>query len=170
MKGHSSRQAGFTLFETLIATSIISIVSLASVYMLFLSLSLRDMTSSTAKTEESTRVLDRSLRQAIAGAQAITGSGTELFLRSEAECWSFVYDGNIKNLKYAKISQTGCSADPNPTDLFFPESTTVNNMSFTYGPLATGGRHVRITTELETVLPFDSYVSTFSNSYVNLVD
>lgn len=170
MRVRSYRQAGFTLLETLIATSIISIVSLASVYMLFLSLSLRDMTSTTAKTEESMRVLDRSLRQAITGAQAITGSGTELFLRSAAECWSFVYDGNIKNIKYAKISQIGCSADTNPTELFFPESTKVNDMSFTYGSLATGGRHVRVTTVLETVLPFDSYASSFSNSYVNLVD
>lgn len=170
MKSHTSKYAGFTLLEVLMAVSIISVVSVASIYMLFLSLNLRDLSLSTAKTEESLRVFDRSLREAVIGAQSINGNNTSLFLRSTAECWSFVYDNNLKNIKYTKISQVDCIPDPNPSALFFPNSTKINSFSFFLSNLSTGGRQVSVNAIIQTTLPLDSYLTNFSASYSNLID
>ncbi len=161
---------GFTLIETLIAMSIISFVSVASVYSLFLSLSLRDLTLATNRTEEGLRVFDHNLRSAVIGAASITGNSSSIFLRSLTVCNSFVYDANLKNVKYTKIVQAGCAPDPDPQNLFFPSNTKINSLSFLFFNLATGGRQVNASGIVETVLPFSSYLTSFSSSFTNLVD
>lgn len=161
---------GFTLIETLIAMTIISLVTVASVYSLFLSLSLRDLTLATNRTEEALRVFDRDLRQAVIGASSITGNASAIYLRSMTECNSFVYDSVLKNIKYTKISQVGCAPDPDPQNLFFPTSTKINSIAFMYFTLATGGRQVNVSGIVETILPFSSFQTSFSNTFTNLVD
>ncbi|HCQ31190.1 TPA: hypothetical protein DIU27_02270 [Candidatus Collierbacteria bacterium] len=169
-KGHSSRQAGFTLFETLLAMTIVSFVSVTSIYILFLSLNLRDLTLSTTKTQESIRVFERSFRKAVLGAQSISGDSDSIFLRSQNECWSFMYDSVNKNLKYTVNSQIGCTPDPNPVDLFFPDATKIESMSFLISDIASGGRMVKVNGSISVTLPFDKYQTSFSESYVNLID
>jgi prepilin-type N-terminal cleavage/methylation domain-containing protein len=161
---------GFTLFETLLALTIVSFVSVTSIYILFLSLNLRDLTLSTTKTEESLRVFERSFRRAVLGAVSITGDPDSIYLRSQDECWSFEYDGVQKNLKYAMTAQSGCTPNPTPTDLFFPVSTKLESMSFLVYYITTGGRLVKVNGSIRTALPFDVYQTSFSDSFVNLVD
>lgn len=161
---------GFTLFETLLAMGIVSLVSVAAVYSLFLSLNLRDLTLATTKIEESLRVFDRSLRRSAVGASSITGSSNSLFLRSQNECWSFVYDAILKNIKYDKTSSPGCSPNQNPQSLFFPSTIKINTLTFVVVPLNTGGRQLNVSGVVEAILPFDSYQTSFANSYINLVD
>ncbi len=170
MKSKIKHQKGFTLLETILAMSIVSLVSVASVNMLFLSLNLRDLTLSTTKTQEAIRVFERLLRQAVLNAQNVSGGGSEIFLRSQGECWSFVYDAANKNMKYSKIVQNGCSPDPNPTDLFFATETKIDSISFAFSPITTGGRIVNVSGSIKTILPFDVYETTFSESFVNLID
>ena len=166
----SKKHSGFTLVETIISMGIISVISVASVYLLFLSLNLRDLVGATVKTEESLRVFSRILHESVIGAVSISGSGNSIFLRSQNECLSFVYDSNLKNLKYSRIILAGCTPDPNPSALFFPSSTKINTMSFVVTNLTTGGRQVNANGLIKTTLPFDTYETTFSISYVNLVD
>lgn len=161
---------GFTLFETMLAMTIVSLVSVTSIYILFLSLNLRDLTQSTTISEESIRVFERSIREAVLGSQSITGNSGSLFLRSQSICWSFVYDPSILNVKYAKVSQTGCTPDLNPTSLFFPSSSRITALSFSFLPISTGGNLVRVAGTIQTVLPFDVYQTSFSESFVNLID
>jgi len=161
---------GFTLFETLLAMTIVSIVSVTSVYILFLSLNLRDLTLTTTKTDESVRVFERFLREAVLGAQSISGDNQSIFLRSQSECWSFVYDAVNKNVKYSSKIQSGCIPDPNPSSYFFPLSSKIEAISFLVSPITTGGRLVKVSGTIQTILPFDIFQKTFSLSYVNLID
>ena len=170
MKREDLPHSGFTLFETLLAMTIVSLVSVTSVYILFLSLNLRDLTLTTTKTEESIRVFNRQLKAAVIGAQSVTGGSGSIFTRSETECWSFVYDAVSKNVKYSQIKEGGCTPVPNPSNLFFPSSTKVNSMVFQVSNITTGGRLVGVSGTIQTTLPFDTYQTTFSESYVNLID
>lgn len=161
---------GFTLIEIVIAIATVSIVSVATMYILFLSLSLRDLTLTSTRTEESLRIFDRYLRLSVLDALAITGGGNTLYLQGESECWSFVYDSVDQNLKYAKTTQTGCTPETNPATLFFPSSTKTTSMNFLITPLSSGGRQVKIDGTLKTTLPLDVYETNFSGVYINLVD
>src|SRR5512138_2610851 len=122
--------SGFTLFETLLAMAIISVISVASIYMLYLSLNLRDLSLGSARTEEALRIFDRTLRNAALNSKTITGGGTSLFLTSPSTCWSFVYDSISKNIKYAKISQAGCTPTQNPGTGFFPSTVKITALNF----------------------------------------
>lgn len=170
MKKQNNRQTGFTLLETLLAMSVVSFVSITSVYILFLSLNLRDLTLSTTKTQEAIRVFERALRQAVLSAQNVSGGGDSIFLRSQGECWSFVYNSVIKNVKYSKIAQNGCTPNPNPTSLFFASETKIDSIFFAYSPITSGGRMVKVSGSIKTILPLDVYETTFSESFVNLID
>lgn len=161
---------GFSLLETLLAMTIVSVISVASVYMLFLSLNLRDLTLTTTKTQESLRIFDRSLREAIIGASTVSGGGSSLFLSTTSQCWSFVYDGVAKNVKYSKVVQAGCVADPSPTSLFFATSTKINSLAFSIINLSSGGRQIVMSGTVQTTLPFDVFSTSFSNTYINLID
>ncbi len=161
---------GFTLLETILSMSIVSLVSVTSIYILFLSLNLRDLTLATTRTEESIRVFEHAVRQGTLGAVSISGNSSSLFLRSANECWSFVYDSSAKNVFYTKTLQVGCITDPNPATLFFPSTTKITSMIFSYSPIATGGNLVRVLGTIQTVLPFDTYETNFSESFVNLID
>ncbi|EKD53226.1 MAG: hypothetical protein ACD_61C00105G0002 [uncultured bacterium] len=170
MKRSTVGHSGFTLFETLLAMTIVSLVSVTSVYILFLSLNLRDLTLATTQTEESMRIFNRQLRQAVIGAKSVTGGSDSIFTRSQTECWSFVYDPLSKNIKYSELKQEGCTPDPDPSTLFFPSSSKINSIAFTISDISTGGRLVGVTGTIQTTLPFDTYQTTFSESYVNLID
>ncbi len=161
---------GFTLFETLLAITIISMVSVTSMYILFLSLNLRDMTLATTKTEESLRIFERAFRQAALGAISVTKGTNSIFFRSSDECWSFLYDTVNKSVKYTKTVQVDCTPDPNPIISFFPASTKVNSLSFSIIPIATGGNLVGMSGTVESTLPLDTYQTSFSKSFVNLMD
>lgn len=161
---------GFTLLETLLAMTIISVISVAAVYMLFLSLNLRDLTLTTTKTQESLRVFDRAFREAATGASSVAGGGGSIFLKTSSVCWSFVYDPLIKNLKYSKTTQANCVSNPTPQNLFFATTSKINSLSFTIAPLSTGGRQIIVNGTIETKLPFDVYTTSFSNTYINLID
>lgn len=161
---------GFTLIEMIIAMTTISIVSVASMYILFLSLNLRDLTLTSSKTEESLRVFDRTLRKASTQALAITGGGSSILIRGKSECWSFAYDAVSQNVKYSKIAQNDCNPDPSPSSLYFPSSTKVTSMNFLVNPLSSGGRQVKVDGTLQTTLPLDVFQTSFSSAYVNLVD
>lgn len=161
---------GFSLLETLLAMTIVSVISVAAVYMLFLSLNLRDLTLTTTKTQESLRVFDRALREAVIGAKTVSGGGNSLFLNTDSQCWSFVYDAVSKNVKYSKITQTNCVVDPSPTNLFFPTTTKINSLTFSILPLSSGGRQIVMSGTVQTTLPFDVYSTSFSNTYINLID
>lgn len=161
---------GFSLLETLLAMTIVSVVSVASVYMLFLSLSLRDLTLTTTKTQESLRVFDRALREAVTGATSVSGSGGSLYLSTASRCWSFAYDSITKNVKYTNLSQVNCSPDPNPTTPFFASPTKINSLSFVITPLSSGGRQIIMNGTMQTTLPFDFFSTSFSNVYLNLID
>lgn len=170
MKTPKNCLSGFTLLETLLAISIVSFVSVTSVYMLFLSLNLRDLTLATTKTQEAIRIFERSLRQAVLSAQNISGGGGSIFIRSQNECWSFVYDNIEKNVLYSKISQNGCTPNPSPTSLFFAPETKINSISFSFSPITSGGQTVKVDGLIKTILPFDVYETTFSETLVNLID
>lgn len=166
----SCHQSGFTLIEMIIAMTTVSIVSVATMYILFLSLNLRDLTITSSKTEESLRVFDRTMRMAATQALAITGGGSSILIRGKNECWSFAYDSLAQNVEYSKIVQTDCNPDPNPSSSFFSASTKVISMNFLITPLSSGGRQVKVDGTFQTTLPLDVFQTSFSNAYVNLVD
>lgn len=161
---------GATLLETLIAIGIFSLLSVAATWLVFSSVNLRDATLATTRTIESLRVFNHTLRQAVTGAQTVTHTPTTLNLFSSANCWSFAYSALQNNLLYDHTTTPGCVPNPNPTTLFFPTSTQLTNFSFSVYPLATGGRQVIVASDIQTVLPFSDYQTSFSQTIVNLVD
>ena len=165
-----NKNKGFTLLELVIATGIFSMISVASVWMLFLSLNLRDLSSATIRTEESLRIFNQTFRLASLNASTVTGGGTALLLKSAGECWSFLYDQNLKNIKFDHVSQSGCVPNPSPTSLFFPSQTVVDNFSFSITSLPTGGRQISALGSLTTFLPFNSYSETFQATVTNVID
>lgn len=161
---------GFSLLELIIAMGIFSVISIASVGMMFLSLNLRDLSSATTMTEESLRVFNQTFRQASLSTTATAGGGASLLLKNTGECWSFLYDQTIKNVRYEHVVQTGCTPNPNPASLFFPSQTRVNSFSFSVTSLPTGGRQISAQGSLTTVLPFNSYSETFQTTVTNVID
>lgn len=161
---------GFTLLETLIAMTIISLISVTSVYILFLSLNLRDLTMATIRTEEALRVLNRTMRQAVLNAEDISGSNNTLYTSSANECWSFLFDAGNKTIKYARVNQSGCTPPLNPTSSFFPGTIQVSSFSYIITPILTGGRQVKVAGTVQSILPFDTYQTDFSSTYINMID
>lgn len=170
MRVDPTHQSGFTLLETIVAMTVVSLVSVTSVYILFLSLNLRDMTLTTTKTQEAIRVFERSFREAALGAISVTEGTNSLFLRSAERCWSFVYDPLAKNVKYTRTIQVGCVPDSNPVNLFFPSSIKISAMAFSVRSISTGGKLVEMTGTVQTVMPFDTYQTDISEAFVNLMD
>ncbi|MFZ2201873.1 MAG: prepilin-type N-terminal cleavage/methylation domain-containing protein [Microgenomates group bacterium] len=164
------RQAGVSMLEVIITLSIMSIVSVASVWLVFTTLSLRDLVLATTATSESLRVLSWTLSRAIRGASVVSGSATSLLITSADECWSFVYDSDLKNLRYAKMMAAGCAPNPSPSELFFPSYSQITNFSFLVAPLPTGGRQVTASGVMNTILPFENYQTSFGDTFTNVVD
>ena len=166
----TKRQAGVSMLEVVITLSIMSIVSVASVWLVFTTLSLRDLVLATTATSESLRVLSHALSRAVRGASVVGGSPTSLLITSVDECWSFVYDAGVKNLRYAKTMAAGCVPNPNPSELFFPSYSQLTNFSFLVAALPTGGRQVTASGVMNTILPFENYETSFSDTFTNVVD
>lgn len=165
-----SKESGISIIEITISLGILSIISTASVWLVFTSLSLRDQALATIQTNEAIRVFSHTLRRAIQTASVISGSATTLLITSPTECTSFAYDQAARNVRYSKITSTGCAPDPNPTNLFFPTVTKINSATFTVSALPTGGRQVNVTGTVQTILPFNNYLTSFTETYINLVD
>lgn len=161
---------GFTILELIIAMGIFSIISVASVWLVFLNMSLRDLSSASVKTEEALRIFNHSIQQAVQNASAIAFENNTLLLKSPTDCWSFNYDSFQKKLKYDHLKQTECNPNPNPTTLFFADSNTVDNLVFTVSPLSTGGKQITATGSLSTILPFNSYIQPFTFTVISLID
>lgn len=162
--------SGFTVIELLLAISIFSVISVAALYMVFSSLSLRDQTLASTRVQEQLRVLTHNLRVAVQNSSAVSGGGNSLLLTSAEKCWSFVYDINSKNLKYSTVENPGCTPDPSPSTNFFPPTTQITTWNFSINPLPTGGRQISVSGNLKSTLPFDTYQLTFSDTYTNLID
>lgn len=158
------------MFEVVITLGILSVVSIASVWLIFTTLNLRDQALATTQTNESLRVFMKTLRQATMGATVVTGSATTLFLTAPSECWSFVYDAAAKSVRYAQSLTSGCTPDLNPATSFFSSVTQVPALTFMVIPLATGGRQVVVTGVVNTILPFENYQADFTNTFTNVVD
>lgn len=166
-----NKTSGFTLIEILVAISIFSLLTVASAWMIFSSLSLRDKTLATTTHQEFTRVFLNSFIQATQNAKTITGGGTSLFTQNPTDCWSFVYDSINQDILFTHISVADCTPDPSPSTSFFNSSTTqIQNLIFNIKPLVTGGREVSVNGLMSILLPFDSYQNTFSQTVVNLID
>lgn len=163
-------QNAFTLVELLISMGIFSVISVASVWLVFLSLSLRDLSSATSKTEESLRIFNHTFRQASQNASSVSGGGNSILMKTATECWSFVYDGTVKKIKYDHTIVAGCNPNPTPTNLFFPTMIVVDNFVFNVSPLSTGGRQINATGKITSVLPFNSFSENFSATVANVID
>lgn len=163
-------QLGVSMLEVVITLSIMSIVSVASVWLVFTTLSLRDLTLATTTSSESMRVFSNSLSRAVRNASVVSGTPTSIFLTSATECWSFVYDSNTKKVFYSLISSAGCTPNLNPTISFFPSVSQVTNLIFNISNLTTGGRQVTVTGVINTILPFENYQISFSDTYTNVID
>lgn len=163
-------EAGVSVLEIVITLSILSIVSVASVWLVFTTLSLRDKALATTLTQESLRVFVKQLRQAVLNANAVSGTSTSLFLTSASECWSFVYDSAAQNIRYSQILASGCVPNPSPSTNFFPTVSRISSLTFTITSLATGGRQVTTTGVVKTTFPFDSYQTSFADTFTNVVD
>ncbi|MBI1872008.1 hypothetical protein HYS10_01170 [Candidatus Collierbacteria bacterium] len=163
-------EAGVSVLEIVITLSILSVVSVASVWLVFTTLSLRDKALATTLTQESLRVFTAKLRLAVLNANVVSGTSTSLLLTSASECWSFVYDSVAQNIRYSQILSSGCTPDPNPSTNFFPTITSIGSITFTINPLATGGRQVTATGVVKTTLPFDNYQTSFADTFTNVVD
>lgn len=164
------QEAGVSMLEVIITLSIMSIVSVASVWLVFTTLSLRDLALATTATSESLRVLSTTLSRAVRSASVISGSPNSLLITSVDECWSFVYDGDLKNIRYAKTLATGCAPNPNPGELFFPSYSQLTSFSISVAPLPTGGRQVTVGGVINTILPFENYQTSFLDTFTNVVD
>lgn len=163
-------EAGISVLELLITLSIMSVLSIASVWLVFTTLSLRDKTKATTLTQESIRVLTNFVQKASINSSTVTGSNTSLFATSANECWSLLYDSVNKLVRFNDIAASGCTPDTNPTKLFFPSEVKVNSFTVSITPLSTGGRQVGVSGVLQTILPFDNYQASFSISNTNVID
>lgn len=163
-------RAGISMLEVVISLGILSVVSVASVWLVFTTLSLRDQTLATTSTSESLRIFSRTLSRAIQNANVVSGTSDSLLLTSAAECWSFVYDSVAKNVRFAQTLASGCTPNPNPGTLFFPSYSQITNLIIVVTPLVTGGRQVTTTGVIDTVMPFSNYQVNFSNTYFNTID
>ena len=65
---------GYTLLETLIAVSIMGIICVASVSLIFYSVSLRDQTKAVTQANDNLRVLNQTLRKIISQSLYILAS------------------------------------------------------------------------------------------------
>jgi len=163
-------QAGISTLEVIITLSIMSVISVASVWLVFTTLSLRDQVLATTTTAESLRVFSHSLSSGIQKASVVSSSPTTLFLTSANECWSFIYDSSVKNIYYASSMASGCTPNLSPNLLFFPSNTQVTSFTFQLNPLSTGGRQITASGVVNTILPFGNYLINFSDTFTNLVD
>jgi len=162
--------SGISMLEVVITLSILSVLSVASVWLVFTTISLRDQALATTVTNESLRVFSRTLSKAIQGASVVSGTSTALLLTSPSECWSFVYEGVTKNVRYSKILAQGCTPDPSPATMFFASYSQVSSLNFTISALATGGRQVFVSGVINTILPFENYQTNFSDTFTNVID
>ncbi len=158
------------MLEVIITLSIMSIVSVASVWLVFTTLSLRDLTLATISTSEALRVFSSTLSRAVRSATVVSSTPSSLLLTSESECWSFVYDEAAKNLRYAKAAAAGCSPNLAPSDLFFSSYSQLSSFSFSVNPLPTGGRQITAIGAINTILPFENYQTSFSDTFTNVID
>jgi len=158
------------MIEVVVSLGILSVVSAASVWLVFTTLALRDQALATTTTTESLRIFSRTIYRAVANASVVSGTSTSLLLTSANECWSFVYDSNAKNIRYSQISAASCTPNPNPVTSFFPSYSQIENMTFNVTPLSTGGRQVTAAGVINTVLPFANYQTNFSNTVTNVID
>ena len=165
-----TKSSGFTVLELLIAVSIFSLVSVASVGMVFFGLGLRDQTLAATRVQEQLRVFSHTLRTAILGARVISGDEKSLLITASNTCWSFVYDSVQKNVLYSQAIGADCVPDPAPQTLFFSTSAEMSEFSFLILPLPTGGRQVSVSGKIEAVLPLNDYEVDFSDTFTNLVD
>lgn len=163
-------QAGISMLEVIITLSILSVISVASVWLVFTTLSLRDQALATTTTTESLRVFSRTLSRSIQSASVVGGTSNSLLLTSAAECWSFVYDPIYKNVRYSQIIASGCTPDPSPTTLFFPSYSEISAFTFSATPLVTGGRQVSASGVINTIFPFENYQTSFSDTFTNVID
>ncbi len=161
---------GISLVEIVITLGIMSVISVASVWLVFTTVSLRDKVLATTATAESLRVFSHTLSRAIENAAVVSGSSGSLYLTSASECWSFVYDDSVKNVRYSQSLASGCTPNLTPTTVFFPVISAINSMVFIVTPIATGGRQVTVSGVVSTVLPFDSYQTSFSDTFTNVID
>lgn len=158
------------MLEVIITLGIMSIVSVASVWLVFTTLALRDLTLATTSTSEALRVFSWTLSRAVRNATVVSGSATTLLLTGADECWSFVYDDVAKNVRYAKTTAIGCSPNPAPSELFFSSYSQLTNFTFSINPLSTGGRQVTAMGAINTILPFENYQTSFSDTFTNVID
>lgn len=163
-------QTGTSMLEVVITLSVMSVISVASVWLVFTTLSLRDQSLATTTTTESLRVFSRTLNRAIQNAAVVSSTQTSLLLTSASECWSFVYDSVYKNVRYSDIVASGCTPNPNPTTLFFPSYSEISSVTFSVTPMVTGGRQVTVSGIVNTIFPFENYQASFSDSFTNLID
>lgn len=161
---------GFTVLELLLAVSVFSLISVASVSLVFSGLNIRDQARASLKTQEQLRVFSQTLRAAVVGAKIISGGGGSLLITGSDVCWSFIHDGGIKNIRFSKVVGVGCIPDPSPQSLFFPYPSQIQSFAFALAPLPTGGRQVAVDGNLKVILPFDDYEVDFSDTFTNLID
>lgn len=164
------RNLGVSTLEVIITLSILSVVSVASVWLVFTTLSLRDQVLATTTTAESLRVFSHILSGGIQKAAVISSTPTTLFLTSANECWSFIYDSNVKNIYYSQSKASGCTPNLTPSTLFFPSYSEISSFNFQLTNLATGGRQVTASGVINTILPFGNYLTNFTDTFTNLVD
>lgn len=160
----------FTILELLIAIAIFSVVSVISVWLIFSSLSLRDQTLAATRVQEQLRVFSHTLREAIQNSSTVSGGGGTLQLKSANNCWSFLYDGMLKNVRYSQIVDPACTPDPVPQNTYFSPTTSITSLNFTIIPLSTGGRTVSVSIAVKVTLPFDDYQTSYQDTFTNLID
>lgn len=165
-----NHQAGTSMLEVIITLGVMSVISVASVWLVFTTLALRDQALATTTTTESLRVFSKTLAKAIQNASVVSGTATSLLLTSENECWSFVYDSVYKNIRYSQILASGCTPNPNPAALFFPSYSEISSFTFSVVSLSTGGRQVFASGVINTIFPFENYQASFSDTFTNVID
>lgn len=161
---------GFTLLELVLAMGIFSIISVASVWLVFLSLGVRDLSTATSGTEESLRNFERVFKQSAGSASTVGGGGNVLTLKNSTDCWSYSFDPISSNLNFDHITAANCVPNPNPSTKFFPTNTKMSNFAFSVIPLPTGGRQISAGGMLTTTLPFNSFMEAFSTTVTNVID
>ncbi len=159
-----------SMLEVIITLSIMSIVSVASVWLVFTTLALRDLTLATTSTSESLRVFSSTLARAVRNAAGVSSSPSSLFLTSADECWSFVFDESAKVLRYNQTTSVGCTPDPSPSESFFSSYSQISNFTFSVSALPTGGRQITAIGTVTTILPFENYQTSFLETFTNVID